>query len=207
MPIDHIIYAAPSLESGMDKIEALLGIRPVNGGQHPGLGTHNALLALGPGCYLEVIAPDPKQPTVERPLWIPVDTVEKPRLIYWAAKADELKKLVQEARSQGVNLGWVSEGSRLRPDGQHLRWRLTDPRANPADGVVPFFIDWMGTSHPAESLPKGGELISLKAWHPEAERVREQLKVLGLDLEVEQGNEPRLEARIKKTKGEVVVLE
>ena len=32
--IDHLIFAAPSLELGMDVIEEIIGVRPVVGGQH-----------------------------------------------------------------------------------------------------------------------------------------------------------------------------
>ena len=205
LPIDHLIYAAPTLEGGMDKIEALLGVRPVYGGQHPGRGTHNALLRLEPAIYLEVIAPDPAQPNVPRPLWIAADTVMEPRLIYWAVKSDNLEALVERACSNGLELGELSSGSRTRPDGQLLRWRLTDPRANPADGIIPFFIDWLDTPHPARGLPDGGALLSLEAQHPQAEKVQAQLQMLGLELNVHYNPEPALFARIRTSNGEILL--
>lgn len=205
LPIDHLIYAAPTLKSGMDEIEALLGTRPVCGGQHPGRGTHNALLGLGPDIYLEVIAPDPAQPDVPHPLWIAADTVREPRLIYWAAKSDNLEALVERARSNGLELGELSSGSRALPDGQLLRWRLTDPRANPADGIIPFFIDWLDTPHPARGLPDGGALLSLEAQHPQAEKVQAQLQMLGLELNVHYHPEPTLFARIRTSNGEILL--
>ena len=39
--------------------EGALGATPAPGGHHPLMGTHNQLLSLGPGEYLEVIAIDP----------------------------------------------------------------------------------------------------------------------------------------------------
>lgn len=205
LPIDHLIYAAPALESGIDAIEALLGVRPVYGGQHPGRGTHNALLGLGSEVYLEVIAPDPDQPDVPRPLWIPADRVAEPRLIYWAAKSNDLAALVEKAGRSGLKLGEVSSGSRARPDGQLLSWQLTGPRANPADGIIPFFIDWGDSPHPALGLPQGGKLVALQARHPAPGKVSAWMQMLGLDMKVEYGPEPALSARIQAPEGVVVL--
>jgi hypothetical protein len=34
--IDHLIFATPNLDYGVEEIEQLIGIRPTIGGQHPG---------------------------------------------------------------------------------------------------------------------------------------------------------------------------
>ena len=50
--VDHILLGIDDLDRGMEQFEKLTGVRPVYGGKHP-RGTHNALVSLGNGTYLE----------------------------------------------------------------------------------------------------------------------------------------------------------
>ncbi|MGH2372004.1 MAG: VOC family protein, partial [bacterium] len=120
----------------------LVGVRATFGGQHSGRGTRNALMALGPATYLEIIAPDPEQAPPKTPRPFGIDRLKESRLVAWAANGKELDLLRRDAASKGVELGEVSSGSRQRPDGVVLSWRSTNPRTEVADGIVPFFIDW-----------------------------------------------------------------
>jgi len=201
--VDHLVYATPDLNRGVEEIEKLLGVRATPGGQHPGRGTRNALIALGPATYLEIIAPDPEQPPPETPRPFGIDGLKGSRLVAWAAKGVDLERLRDEAARKGARLGNVMSGSRRRPDGVLLSWRYTDPKTVLADGLVPFFIDWGQSPHPANTAAPGASLIALRAEHPDAQRVQRLLRELGLDLPVQSGATPALVAIIDSPRGRV----
>lgn len=203
--IDHLIYAAPTLESGMDAIEKLFGIRPIVGGQHKGRGTHNALLAFG-NIYFEVIAPDPTQPDVPKPLWMKTDQVTQPQLWTWAAVNSYLFELEKIANQNQIALGKIESGTRTQPNGNVLKWQLTEPILENENGIMPFFLDWGKTIHPSKTLPQAGEVIAFKAIHPNSELIKNQLEKLGINLIIEKGNQPHLEATIRTLKGDIVNL-
>jgi hypothetical protein len=102
-------------------------------------------------------------------------------------------------------LGAVARGGRRRPDGVELSWELTDPRASVADGIVPFFIDWGPSPHPAQSAAKGATLISLRAEHPDALDVQHMLQQLGLPVTVGPAASAALVATIDCPRGRVEV--
>lgn len=201
--VDHLVYAAPDVGAAMEKLERLLGIRATPGGQHPGRGTRNALIALSPVSYLEIIGPDPEQPKPEFPRWFGIDALSESRLVTWAAKGSNLGPFAEQAARRGVTLGTVAPGSRQRPDGVLLRWQYTDPRVVVADGIVPFFIDWGATPHPAASAASGASLVDLRAEHPEPTRVQGVLHQLGLDLQVRKGLKAALTATIVTPRGRI----
>jgi hypothetical protein len=201
--VDHLVYATPDLNLGIETAETLFGVRATPGGQHPGLGTRNALIALGPASYLEIIGPDPAQPKPAGPRRFGIDDLKAPRLLTWVAKGKSLDTLAAGAKAHGVDLGAVIPGSRTRPDGVVLRWTYTDPQTVLADRLIPYLIDWGTSPHPSATAAKGVTLVGLRAEHPDAETVQRMLKQLGLDLVVTRGPKPALIATFESPKGMV----
>jgi glyoxalase-like protein len=201
--LDHLVYATPDLNLGIETIEKVLGVRATPGGQHPGLGTRNALVALGPSSYLEIIGPDPEQPKPAGRRRFGIDELKAPRIVRWVAKSNQLETVAATAAQKGVKLGPVVPGSRRRPDGVVLSWRYTDPNVVEADGLIPFFIDWGTSPHPSATAARGATLISVHAEHPDAERTQKMLDALGLELQVQKGSAPAIIATIVGPRGRV----
>jgi len=201
--VDHLVYTVPNLQQGIDAAEMLFGVKAAPGGQHPGLGTRNALIALGPQSYLEIIGPDPDQPTPAGPRRFGIDDLKAPHLLTWVAKGTSLETFAAAAKAHGVDLGAVIPGSRKRPDGVVLSWTYTDPQVVLADRLIPYFIDWGISPHPSATAAKGVTLVGLRAEHPDAARVQKMLKQLGLELAVTRGPKPSLIATFDSPKGKV----
>ncbi len=200
--LDHLVYGLPDLESGVEDLARRTGVRPAAGGVHPGRGTHNALLSLGPGSYLELIAPDPLQPAPPRPRRFGLDGLERPRLVAWAIRVQDIERRVRRARERGYDPGPVETMGRDRPDGVRLRWRLTSgPAESPSP--VPFLIDWGSSPHPSQGAPTGVRLLELRGQHPDPESVRRLLLALEVELPIDPGPEPALIAALETPRGPV----
>ena len=203
--IDHILYATSDLKRGMDEIEELLGVRPVEGGHHAQYGTHNALLSLGPGIYLEVIARDPDLPPPERGALIDVPETDGSRLVAWVYRVKDIQESSDVLRDAGILLGPIDKGSRKKPDGSVISWELTDPYTRPLNGAIPLLIDWGDTVHPSGVVPSGGDLVELTVTHPEPDSVRNALSALGAEIRVSKGDRFRISARIKTEHGLITI--
>ena len=201
--MDHLVFVAPDLSEGVARIEELLGVEMSPGGRHHGFGTHNRLLGLGPDAYMEVVSVDPDQPDPGGPRWFGLDHVTVPGLATWCAKSNDLSTLIERGRTAGIDLGEPSVGGRERPDGSRLSWTVSDPWADRAGGVVPFFIDWGTSEHPAGRLPQLCSFIGLRVEHPQANEVKAWVRALGLDVPVLEGDTPRVIATIDTPRGEV----
>jgi hypothetical protein len=200
--LDHLVYATPDLHATVQRLVSDIGVRATAGGRHPAWGTMNALLSLGSRMYLEIIGPDPDQPPPSAGRLFELDRLARPCLMAWVARAENLRATMATAKAEGIDLGGVEARSRQRPDGSVLHWEMTDPRKGREGGIVPYFINWGTTTHPAETAAKGCTLKALKAMHPEAERLSNVLLRLGLDLMVAQGPGVGLVATIETPKGD-----
>jgi hypothetical protein len=153
--LDHILLGVSELDNGIKWFEKRSGVRAVAGGVHPGRGTHNALLALGPRRYLEIIAPDPLQAGTpgSKEYWAArLTSLQEPRLIGWAAHTGDLAAIARSATAS-IATDEPRDGSRARPDGKALRWKSFGLK-NDRNGLLPFFIEWSrDTVHPSQDAP------------------------------------------------------
>lgn len=201
--VDHLIYTVPDLETAMDDIENSLGVRPVIGGRHAAYGTCNALLSLGGQTYLEIMAADRALNRPERGRLFGLDTLESQRLATWVLREERIEALKADATTRGLELGELQSGSREKPDGTIVSWKISDPYALRFGGVVPFLIAWGDTPHPSESIPNGGELSGLRIQHPDPFAVTDALNALGVSFPVEKTPHIGLVATIRVPSGEV----
>ncbi len=203
MLIDHLVYAVPDLAAAVTEIEKRSGVRAQAGGQHIGLGTHNALLALGTQTYLEIIAPDPGQPEPATPRPFGAGSARRSGLAGWALACDDIDAAVARARGHGYDPGEAAAMQRTAPTGTVLRWRLTLNAM--AGGPIPFLISWGDTEHPARSAPHGLTLESFHLEHPDPPSLAPPLTALGADVEIRPAGIAALIARLSSPNGTMML--
>ena len=192
--IDHIIVAISDLEVGIREVERITGIQPVYGGNHPGGGTQNALIALGPEQYLEILAPQPDIELPESLDWLLQTSELTP--VGWASSTTNIADTLELLRSNGYEMSTPVPGSRARPDGITLTW-VTMSIVDPQIAGAPFFIEWGdAAAHPAKTSPAGCRLRSLTVSSPEEAALGRLIEVLGLDVVVGSGNAPEAALQI-----------
>jgi len=197
--LDHLILGINSLESGMKAFAALTGIVPVRGGVHPGAGTENALVSLGEGAYLELIAPRPGATPTSFAI---ISSLDRLTPIGWALRTDSLSVLVEQLRKTDSVLG-PFPGSRQTPDGKLLTWK-TAHVATPGLEPAPFLIEWGPSSvHPSSTSPSGCQLTKLIVTEPAPARMNAFFKVLGLELVVQASPTRRLAFTLRCPGGEI----
>jgi hypothetical protein len=197
---DHILLGAPNLDDGIRWVEERTGVRAKFGGSHPGAGTRNALLSLGAGHYLEIIAPDPAQ-TGNRDAR-ELGQLSSPRTIDWAIHTEDIVAAKSMLEAAGIKTVGPQPGSRQRQDGKLLRWRtLGIEESTP---LVPFFIQWEADSpHPSSDSPRLGTTKSLRFETPAPDELRRILHAAKIQADIRKSGSARIVLAVQTSKGEV----
>lgn len=189
--LDHLVITAASVSAGCDWVEAKLGVRPQPGGEHPEMGTHNALLKLSNTTFLEVIAINPSLPASFKPQgarWFGLDTrsLDAPLCIsHWVVATNHIAQAAQ-------NLPFDCGAALPRSRGAY-HWRFTIPNdgQQPLGNAAPALIEWgADCGSPAKNLTEMGiNLQSLEIHTAFAASLKQAFALWGLSgIQVVQDN-------------------
>ena len=199
--VDHLILGARDLDEGIRRFEERTGVRPMVGGEHPGRGTRNALVSLGPGLYIEILAPQASAPDSGRVAELRTLTDLAP--FGWAVFVRDVDAARRRLGDAGLALSEIQPGSRARPDGSLLQWKTFDVE-KPKIAGIPFFIRWGdGTTHPSQDSPVGCRLQRLRVATPDVAAMRRAFAALPLRVAAEAGPRAGLDITLECPKGTV----
>jgi hypothetical protein len=170
--IDHLVIAVESPEAAADVLTRDLGLAVTGGGRHEAMGTYNRLAFLG-DTYLELIGVFDRELVrsstsfaVGGAAMAHLDSHGEGLATYALATADVAAD-VERLRAAGSPIGDVVAGSRVRPDGEVVRWSCAFPALGP--DRPPFLIE-----HADQGAEWGPEARAARAAfrHPDGGRVR-----------------------------------
>ncbi len=197
MELDHIALTCADLETGARWLSDRLGVPLLAGGKHARFGTHNRLLGLADGLYLEVIAPDPSV-QMTAPRWFNLDHApDVPRWGNWICRTTDF---TTHAATTGPAIA-MSRGD--------LQWQITVPQDGslPMQGAFPTLIQWnKDTAHPATRLPASGvRLLRWEVHHPGAQSVSAACGMADSRVRFVDGSQAHFVAQFETPQGVVTI--
>ena len=172
--LDHLAVSGETLEAAAAYVEDALGVALQAGGEHDVFQTHNQLLGLEDGLYLEAIAINPEAPVPSRPRWFDLDRFSGPaKLTNWICRTRDLPAALSSLRGDFGTAVDLQRGN--------LRWRMAVPQNGvlPYDNLAPALIEWRTDIHPATRLnQKGIRLERVTISHPQGADLGETLRAV-----------------------------
>ena len=220
--VDHLVVAADSLAQGMAWCEDTLFVTPRAGGEHPLMGTHNAVLRISTPAfaraYLEIIAINPAAADPRRRRWFDLDDPalrervrRQPRLVHFVADCVPAIAGSRALDSLGIDRGPLLAAQRETAGGL-LQWKITvrEDGQRLFYGALPTLIEW-GATHPSASMPASGVTLrglTLRGLPPAAAQALglapgQAPRPAGLELAAEAG--PALCATLDTPRGRVTL--
>jgi hypothetical protein len=169
--IDHLVVAVRSVEAAEAAVTSAVGLAFTGGGRHEAWGTYNRLAFLG-DTYLELIGVFDRGLVEARTGLVGRTTLALVEagvdgLATYALAVDDIEREVAALRRDGSPIGTPTVGSRVRPDGEVIRWSTAEAHPDPI--VLPFLIE-----HELTGAEWGVEARAARAAfrHPRGGRVR-----------------------------------
>jgi Glyoxalase-like domain len=183
--IDHIVLAAPDLEEAMEQFEEMAGIGAKVFGAINGIGIRCARISFNDTSYLEIIAPDPKQPGPIGQL-IKAKGIKDMTPFAFAIRSSRTEQLKDEV----VQFKYVPDHISMfggKKDGTARKWEMLHLYGHQLGGICPYFVHWDTTDHPCATLPVVGKLKKFTIRAPSDDPIHQLLahvKVRDIHIEI-----------------------
>lgn len=157
--IDHVVWGVRNLEAASAEVPGRFGLASVKGGRHPGWGTENCIVPLGPN-YLELIAIADEDEAGRDPvgrLWLQL-LRQGEGLAAWCLATDDIDGV---ASRLGLEVRWKW---RILPDGSEVAWRTAGLEKALQHPALPFFISWdvAPDQHPGRMYAGGADAVGIR---------------------------------------------
>lgn len=204
MRIDHVVLGSRDLDETASRYLREHGLPSVEGGRHPAWGTANRIVPLGRN-YLELMtvvdATEAAASVVGRPVLEALEAGDT--LVGWAVATDDIEVIARRLSLEVIG------GSRARPDGITLSWKLAGVGRGLETSAFPFFIQWEGPAdlHPGSArvghrvTPDGIAWVEVST---DEQALRAWLGSHDLPLRVTDGPDELSAVAISTSDGEVV---
>jgi hypothetical protein len=199
--LDHVVLAAPDFVEAMKEFEKMTGIKPEVVGSLRGMGTKSARVGLDNNCYLEILAPDPKN---AGPLTAQLKSLEEGTLspFHFGIRRDDIAELRDDYIPN--ELGWEPDHIGMggtTADGTPKPYNLCFMHGHKLGGIVPYYIVWGECEHPTARIPEVGNLKSFTVRAPGGHKIHALLK--DVDYVSTEIGEPSLEFSFGSPEGTI----
>ena len=203
MHLDHLVWAAPSLDDAVAAFAAMSGVEAMAGGRHVGIGSRNALVDLGDRIYLAIDGPDETQSLTDN-YGATLKALSAPMLTRFAVQTDDLGAAQAVLSRHGI-ASEVKPGGRTGANGATYSWQTLAVTDRTLGAGLPIIKTWLTPNHPSTEAPGGCRLVALSVEHPKRDLLLRLYEELGLDLPVTAAEVPKLTAEIESAKGRFVL--
>ncbi len=186
------MFAVSDLDAGIEQLKKLTGVSAEFGGSHAGAGTRNALLSFGN-----------EMQDIAGTMGAELSSLQGAYIRTWAVATEDYTPVTSVLERFGYG-HHIIEMSRTRPDGVQLAWQILFVTHQPHGLAMPFFINWLGSKHPARVAPGGCELEWFSVQCPGADAFQRFCGAIDINVRVVKGD-LKLSAQLQAPLGTVAL--
>ncbi|MYL35048.1 hypothetical protein GLW05_15805 [Pontibacillus yanchengensis] len=155
LAFDHLVVLTSSPEEAQNNFYSTYGIQGLKGGHHESWGTYNYLAFFDNQAYIEWIGIEDRKraeasdnPLIKHIAYSNQRQIDGP--IQFALRTNEMDEMIRYFDKEEIAYEGPFSGSRTKPNGTTLSWRMLFPSFDASMEILPFLIEWDGPPNAPE---------------------------------------------------------